>query len=307
VIDRDELASLKEFIAKTMSQFEMYFPPAFFDIMVHLVVHLVPQIEALGPMYLHEMWTYECFMSILNGYVSTRACPEASMVEGYLTEEAIESRGPFCNRVLKDQVAIALPPSRHEGRLNGRGRMGKKSFVPQDYNTVLEAHHSILHQLSIMEPLIEEHIDELHEHNHGHTDEWLVKEHKNWFTSWLREHDIPYGETIEEHTIKVLASGPSRQVMTWQTYDISGFTYCTKSKDKKSISQNSGVQVDALHSKTGEETTYFGFVEDIWELDYGTFQIPVFRCQWVEDKYVMVDNYGVRVLDLSKVGYKDDP
>jgi hypothetical protein len=56
-----------------------------------------------------------------------------------------------------------------------------------------------------MEPLIEEHIDELHEHNHRHTDEWLMKEHKNWFTSWLREHDIPDEKTIEEHTIKVLA------------------------------------------------------------------------------------------------------
>jgi hypothetical protein len=65
-----------------------------------------------------------------------------------------------------------------------------------------------------MEPLIEEHIDELHEHNHGHTDEWLMKEHKNQFTSWLWEHDILDGEIIEERTIKVLASGPSRQVTT---------------------------------------------------------------------------------------------
>jgi hypothetical protein len=137
------------------------------------------------------------------------------MVEVYLTEEAIESGGPFCNRVLKDQVAIGFPLSRHEGRLNGRGRMGKKSFVPQDYNTVLEAHHNILHQLSIIEPLIEEHIDELREHNHGHIDEWLMKEHKNQFTLWLREHDILDGEIIEERTIKVLASRPSRQVTTW--------------------------------------------------------------------------------------------
>ena len=50
VIDRAELASLKEFAVETVSQFEMCFPPAFFDMMVHLVVHLVPQIEALGPM-----------------------------------------------------------------------------------------------------------------------------------------------------------------------------------------------------------------------------------------------------------------
>jgi hypothetical protein len=68
-----------------------------------------------------------------------------------------------------------------------------------------------------------------------------MKEHKNRFTSWLREHDIPDEETIEECIIKLLASGPSCQVTTWQTYDISGFTYCTKSKDKKSMSQNSGV------------------------------------------------------------------
>jgi hypothetical protein len=111
VIDCDELVSLKEFAVETVSQFEMCFPPAFFDMMVHLVVHLVLQIKALGPMYLHEMWTYECFMSILNGYVSTHARPEMSMVEGYLTEEAIEFGGPFCIRVLKDQVVIGLPPS----------------------------------------------------------------------------------------------------------------------------------------------------------------------------------------------------
>jgi hypothetical protein len=109
--------------------------------------------------------------------------------------------------------------------------MGKKTLLLNDYNTVLEAHHSILHQLSIMEPLINQHIKEVREHNHGHTEEWLMKEHKNWFTSWLREQDIPNGETLEEHTIKVLPSGPSRQVRTWQTYDISGFMFCTKSKD----------------------------------------------------------------------------
>jgi hypothetical protein len=75
-----------------------------------------------------------------------------------------------------------------------------------------------------MEPLINQHIKEVHEHNHGHTEEWLMKEHKNRFTSWLMEQDIPNGETLEEHTIKVLASGPSCKVRTWQTYDISGFT-----------------------------------------------------------------------------------
>ena len=49
MIERDELACLKEFAVETVSQFEMCFPSAFFDVIVHLVVHLVSQIEALGP------------------------------------------------------------------------------------------------------------------------------------------------------------------------------------------------------------------------------------------------------------------
>ena len=58
-----------------------------------------------------------------------------------------------------------------------------------------------------------------------------------------------------------------------------------------------------------ETRSYFGLIEDIWELDYGrTIQIPVFRCQWVKHPQgVEVDNYGLMIVDLAKVGYKDDP
>jgi hypothetical protein len=109
------------------------------------------------------------------------------MIEVYTTEEEIEFRDPLCNKCLKDQIAIGLTPSRHEGRLYRQGRMGQKSFIPSDYNTVLEAHHSILHQLSIMEPLIEQHMNKLREQNNGHIEDWVMKEHKLTFTTWLMD------------------------------------------------------------------------------------------------------------------------
>src|SRR5688500_2023484 len=140
-------------------------------------------------MYLHEMWTNERFMSILNGYVSTRACLEASMIEGYCTEEAIESGGPFYNSILKD-VAIGLPPSRHKGRLYGNDRIGRKSLIPPDYNTVLEAHHNILHQLAILESFIQQYINELCEQNPRHTNDWVMKQHKQRFNTWIMVKDI---------------------------------------------------------------------------------------------------------------------
>jgi hypothetical protein len=63
-----------------MAQLEMCFPPGFFDITKHLMIHMVDQIGALGPFYLHEMWTYERFMSILNWYILNCVYPKGSMI-----------------------------------------------------------------------------------------------------------------------------------------------------------------------------------------------------------------------------------
>ena len=83
------------------------------------------------------------------------------------------------------------------------------------------------------------------------------------------DENIKDGTTLEEVTLKRLASGPSSQVMTWQAYDINGHTFYTAAKDKKSVCQNNGVRIDTIDDVMGLKVTYFGFVEDIWELDLG--------------------------------------
>ena len=67
VINEDELNDLQDFIGETMSQLEICFPPGFFYITKHLMIQMVDQIRALGLLYLHKMWMYERFMSILGG------------------------------------------------------------------------------------------------------------------------------------------------------------------------------------------------------------------------------------------------
>jgi len=65
VIDEAELPGMKQFIAETICQLDMCFPPSYFDIMLHLMMHMVDQIQDLGPVYLHQMWMYKRFMSTL--------------------------------------------------------------------------------------------------------------------------------------------------------------------------------------------------------------------------------------------------
>ena len=89
-IREDELGDLKHFMVETMGQIEHCFPPLIFDILPHLMMHMVDQVRWLTPMYLNDMWPYERFMSILNLYVDNRAHPEGSMIEKYCAEEVIE-------------------------------------------------------------------------------------------------------------------------------------------------------------------------------------------------------------------------
>ena len=59
----------------------------------------------------------------------------------------------------------------------------------------------------------------------------------------------------------------------------------------------------------GATSTYYGVIEDIWELDYGPLKVPLFRCQWVmlTGGGVTIDDSGMTTIDLTKVGYSNEP
>jgi hypothetical protein len=100
-------------------------PPLFFDMMEHYMIHIADQIFVLGPMYLHHMYAYEHYMSIMKSYVRNRAHPEGSMIEGYTTEEFL-----VCyNEYMKDGHPIGVPMSWHEGRITRIGSTGKKQSM----------------------------------------------------------------------------------------------------------------------------------------------------------------------------------
>jgi hypothetical protein len=137
------------------------------------MIHLVDQILTLGPLYLHSMLPYEWYLAVLKSYVRNCAHPKGSIIEGCTTEEVVEC----CVDYIKDGKRIDLLIPLHEDRLRGRGRMGQKSFIDRDYNSVSESYFSVLQQLEIVAPYIAEHLSELHRDNIGRTEAWIMKEH----------------------------------------------------------------------------------------------------------------------------------
>ncbi|XP_044954363.1 uncharacterized protein LOC123404496, partial [Hordeum vulgare subsp. vulgare] len=262
VINPEVLPRLQNDVIQCLVSFELVFPPSFFNIMTHLLVHLVEEIFVLGPVFLHNMFPFERFMGVLKKYVRNRARPEGSIAKGYGNEEVIE----FCVDFVPDLKPIGLPRSRHEGRLSGKGTIGRKSTICMDGHSLTEAHHTVLTNSSLVAPYFEKH--------------------------------------------KNILRSPSSTITTFQGYEINGNTFYTITQDKKSTNQNSGVRFDAA-TENGQEVTYYGYIEEIWELDYGpSFKVPLFRCKWFKltGGGVKVDQqYGMTMVDFNNLGYLDEP
>nr|CAE01902.2 OSJNBa0059D20.14 [Oryza sativa Japonica Group] len=206
------------------------------------------KIGILGTVYLHNMFPFERYMGVLKRYVRNRARPEACIANGYGTEEVIE----FCVEFIEDLRPIGVPESRHEGRLRGKGSLGRKAIMMVDNNLFCKAHFTVLQQSSLVAPYIEEHL-----------------------------------ALVRARNIAFLARGPSGLIAAFQGYEINGYTFYTRAQEMKSMNQNSAVRIDAM-GHDGTTGTYYGAIEDIWELDYGPLK-------WMT------------TVDFNKVGYSDEP
>nr|KYP40119.1 hypothetical protein KK1_038547 [Cajanus cajan] len=140
VIDLHKLDELENESTIILCQLEMYFPLSFFDIMIHLLVHLVREIRLSGPISLRWMYPVERYMKILKGYNKNPYRLEAFIVERYIAEEAIE----FCLDYIKGVTKpVGIHKSRYEDRIEGKGTKGQKvKFILR--KELLQAHLYIL-------------------------------------------------------------------------------------------------------------------------------------------------------------------
>ncbi|KAJ0508051.1 putative Transposase-associated domain-containing protein [Helianthus annuus] len=310
VIDSETLDEWQKDIIVTLCELEMYFPPSFFDIMVHLICHIVQEIKACGPVFLRYMYPFERYMGFLKGYVRNTNRPEGSIVEGYTCEEVTE----FCQGYLEGAESVGVPKSRHSGRLDGKGVVGMKTYKP-NHDSLQLAHLVVLKHMTCLSPYVDEHLNTLRSTYPGKEQMWYVTKHNKEFSRWMKSKVM--GADIDK-TVKRLAQGPNFIVKSYQGYDINGYTFYTKDQDLKSTMQNSGVTIIASATEFDRvdhnimrqiaNNSYYGVIQEIWELDYYDFIIPVFKCKWVNNRTsVRVDKYGFTLVDLTSNGYASEP
>ena len=100
------------------------------------------------------------------------------------------------------------------------------------------------------------------------------------FNIWFIDR-LASSTSCTDKMLRKLAKGPFFTVTTYQGYDINGYTFYTIDQDKKSVYQNYANCVDAFDRKM-QKTVYYVQIEEIWELSYLGFKVPVFQCRWVQ-------------------------
>ena len=128
---------------------EKYFPPSFFDIMLHLTMHLVRKVRLYGLIYLRWMYHFEIFMKVLKGYIKNRNRTKGCFVKCYIAKEFIE----FYRKYLSNVDAIRIPISVNINQKVGAPIPGGQ-VVAVDSNLSFHAHHSVLENTTIVQPYI---------------------------------------------------------------------------------------------------------------------------------------------------------
>ncbi|KAK1681203.1 hypothetical protein QYE76_042051 [Lolium multiflorum] len=263
---RGKISRLQEEIVVILCELEMYFPPAFFDVMVHLLVHIVEDIIQLGPTFLHSMMPFERMNGVIKGHLGKLA--------GW---------------------------GHHEGsremHVDFKGRIA-------DFE---RANLVALQHIDVVDPWVVEHktfiAKTYSDQGKQRTDGDIIKEHNSTFTRWFKDKMLTYpideDSSAEEKLILALSQGAEHNLMTFQAYDINGYTFYTEEKDMKSDYQNSGV---TMESYTGDiKQRYYGKIEEIWELSYAGENVPMFRVRWAKNVVKEDRHFTTMVIPEAKI------
>uniref|UniRef100_A0A2N9GHE4 Transposase-associated domain-containing protein n=1 Tax=Fagus sylvatica TaxID=28930 RepID=A0A2N9GHE4_FAGSY len=159
----EELDRLDHQIAKILCKLEQVFPPSFFDVMMHLPIHLAYEAKVASSVQYRWMYPIERYLRTLKGYVRNKARPEGSIAEGYISEECMT----FCSWYLHDMDTKFNRPERNVDASQNEATSGLSVFASVNRNRqnytfetlskseLQMAHHYILTNCEEIAPWVE--------------------------------------------------------------------------------------------------------------------------------------------------------
>ncbi|KAA0059144.1 uncharacterized protein E5676_scaffold201G00310 [Cucumis melo var. makuwa] len=267
-----QLDKMQDDIVLILCKLEKIFPPTFFDVMVHLPVHLSWKARIVGPVGYSWMYPIERSLRYLKQYVRNKARSEGSIAKAYVINESLN----FCSMYLRGI----------ETRFN-RGDRNNDDIDEEEINNCgqsIFSQHIRLHELVKHR----EHMRIL-ESSNGNGD--LYKRQQLEFPTWFKaKAQRLHCDKFISDDLYALACDPSDCARSYSECIANGVRFHTKDRDSHRTTQNSGVMV--LGGDETRQIFFYGKLHEIIRLQYICMKaVVLFKCERQAAQVFYVDDY----------------
>ncbi|KAL6577530.1 hypothetical protein OROMI_009858 [Orobanche minor] len=302
---------LEENIVLLLCKLEMIFPPAFFEVMIHLAIHMPHEARLGGPVQHRWMYPFESHLGTLKGTVTNKAQPEGSIAEAFIMRESLT----FCSQYLEGiETKFNRPDRYYDGEDQVEDRVSTFSHKIRPFGGAIDGtlsreeyctmHWYVLNNTEEMRPYLIEHEELLLQIDPSNIIQRQKELFADWFRNKMNESQEP-GEDTTNDDLKALAIGPDFRFSSFSGCIVNGVKYLFKKRDLRRKTQNSGVRVEGEHSDDFWE--FYGVINRIIELRYrGNRKVHLFDCEWYDSRVLQIDRFFTSV-NLKKKWYANEP
>ncbi|XP_070011781.1 uncharacterized protein [Nicotiana sylvestris] len=281
-------------IRVTSSKMENIFSCGFFDVMEHLLIHLVHEARLGGPVQCRWMYPFERIIGKCKTFVKQRNRIEGSICEAYLAKETAH----FCSYYFESNVPCARNrPNRHTVDLrndplypsmsifNQPGRCSKD--VRKRSLSDIEFKSATLHVLlncPEVVPFFNHFMGQF-----GH--DGVYTRFDTWFKQFVNDPNNGVNQFLKD-----ISWGPGVEVTTMSKYTVNGYKFHTEDCSKHKNNNNSGVWVQGGDGNQDGDIDYYGVLKEIIELEYIGWpykKLILFRCKCLTHIQQEVQEYTI--------------
>ena len=117
----DSIPQWRQEIVEIVCMFDL---TRFMDLQVHLLIHLVDEVELVGVVSCRWMFFLERYMKKLKGFVRQREKPKGSMAEGYISYESFYYTNYYIKHINNRPSAVIWDDERMKTK--GKGNYSKQ-------------------------------------------------------------------------------------------------------------------------------------------------------------------------------------
>ncbi|GKC19929.1 hypothetical protein Tco_1022079 [Tanacetum coccineum] len=273
----DDMLKAQSKVIDILFNLELIYPLAFFDIMIHLVIHLPLEAIFGGPIRPRWMYPFERYMKKLKNCVRNKAKPEGSIAEGYVAEEALTFSSHYFRDVTTkfncpDRNVDCPPPTCQFQVFKSLCKsISLRSVIRIDHQELKKVIWYVLHNSPEIDTYRAKFKSEFPNKD-------MKEEFPGWFGKQIRQRHVDNDPGVSESSeLFALACGPSQTPISVNSCVVNGVRFVVHSRDERRTTQNSGI---CSPGPDGE--MYYGQLEQILEFSYLSFKTVLFRVKWFD-------------------------